>query len=143
MPTTSTTQSACTLGDGSTARTAPIGASGDNARATTAASRAPATTARSGSSDDAITSAVRSAPSALATASSLRNANTWRRMACAPISSAAAAAIAPNTARAMLSGRIARSTCPSTTDVRWNAYTDPGGRSEGEASSRSTTLTSA
>jgi hypothetical protein len=40
-----------------------------------------------------------------------------RAIACTAISSAAAMAMMPNTARAMASGFTARSTCPSTTEV--------------------------
>ena len=33
----------------------------------------------------------------------------------------------PNTARAIASGFVARSTWSSTTDVRWKLYVEPGG----------------
>ena len=106
----STVQSKARAGPGYTDRTGPIGDSGDSATATATATAAPTAMAPTMPIRPSAMVVPGAAPRARSTLRSSSAARSWREIICTPMRSAARAATAPKTPRAMAMGLTVRST---------------------------------
>ena len=118
-PDPSTVQSKAIPGVGSTSATGPRGAKGESPTAMARATSPPSTTLVSQPSVAPHVKIAGSAPRARRTSMSSPSDQRPRLIASPATSKVTRPAMAPNTPRAMDSGLLARSTCPSVTEVTW------------------------